>query len=102
VWAPVDLRRLFGQLRGTVKALLSGPRVRLEVDDPPEGSTIESDEALLSQVLRNLLHNAVKFTEQGWVRMQAEKRDAHWVFAVADTGIGIPADAHERIFEEFY
>jgi signal transduction histidine kinase len=101
-WTPVDLRRLFGQLRGTVKALLPGRQVRLDVDDPPEGSTIESDEALLSQVLRNLLHNAVKFTEQGWVRMQAEKRDAHWVFAVADTGIGIPADAHERIFEEFY
>jgi len=102
VWSPVDLRALFGQLRGTVKALLPGPRVRLEVDDPPDGSTIDSDEALLSQVLRNLLHNAVKFTEQGRVRMHAEKHDEQWVFAVEDTGIGIPPDAHERVFEEFY
>ena len=102
VWSRVDLRALFGQLRGTVKALLPGPQVRLEVDDPLDGSMIESDEALLSQVLRNLLHNAVKFTEQGSVRMYAEKHDEQWVFAVEDTGIGIPADAHERIFEEFY
>jgi signal transduction histidine kinase len=102
VWSQVDLRAVFGQLRGTLKALLPGPQVRLEVDDPPEGSTIESDEALLSQVLRNLLHNAVKFTERGSVLMRAEKHDRQWVFAVEDTGIGIPRDAHERIFEEFY
>ena len=43
--------------------------MRLQVDDPPEGSLVESDEALLSQVLRNLLHNAVKFTERGSVRL---------------------------------
>ncbi|HZM77210.1 MAG TPA: sensor histidine kinase [Candidatus Limnocylindrales bacterium] len=101
-WSRVDLRELFGQLRGTVMALLPGPQVQLRVDDPPEGSTIESDEALLSQVLRNLLHNAVKFTERGSVRMSAERQDGQWVFAVEDTGIGIPLYAHERIFEEFY
>jgi signal transduction histidine kinase len=102
VWTAVDLPALFGQLRGTVKALLPGPQVLLRIDDPPEGSTILSDEALLSQVLRNLLHNAVKFTERGSVRMRAENRDGQWIFTVEDTGIGIPAEAHERIFEEFY
>jgi signal transduction histidine kinase len=102
VWSQVDLRALLGQLRGTVKALLPGPQVRLQVDDPPEESVIESDEALLSQVLRNLLHNAVKFTEHGSVRMHAENHGSQWVFVVEDTGIGIPADAHDRIFEEFY
>jgi len=102
VWSQVDLRALFGQLRGTVKALLPGPQVQLLVDDPPEGAMVESDEALLSQVLRNLLHNAVKFTERGSVRMSAERHDSQWVFAVEDTGVGIPEDSHERIFEEFY
>jgi signal transduction histidine kinase len=56
---------------------------------------------LLSQVLRNLLHNAVKFTEQGTVTMRAERDGDQWRITVADTGIGIPAGDHERIFEEF-
>lgn len=101
-WRPVDLRELFGQLRGTVKALLPGPQVSLAVEEPAAGSAIESDEALLSQVLRNLLHNAVKFTEHGKVTLKAENREDTWVFTVNDTGVGIPAEAQERIFEEFY
>lgn len=100
-WAPVDLSQLFKQLRGTVRAVLTNPDVELVVDTPGDGAWIESDEALLTQVLRNLLHNAVKFTEQGQVTMQASCDGRHWTITVADTGIGIPAAQHERIFEEF-
>ncbi|MEU7822832.1 sensor histidine kinase [Catellatospora sp. NPDC049133] len=101
VWGPVDLSRLFKQLRGTVKAVLTSPDVALEVEAPGDGAWIESDEALLSQVLRNLLHNAVKFTEHGSVTMRAASAGGHWTITVADTGVGIPVAQHERIFEEF-
>lgn len=101
VWGQVDLSRLFKQLRGTLKAVLANPDVELIVDTPGDGAWIESDEALLTQVLRNLLHNAVKFTDRGQVTMRADCDGRHWTVTVADTGIGIPAAQHERIFEEF-
>ncbi|BCL15151.1 sensor histidine kinase [Micromonospora sagamiensis] len=101
-WAEVDLRVVFGQLRGTLRALATRPGVELVVEEPPPPATLRSDEALLTRVLRNLLHNGLKFTERGEVRMRAGLVDGRWRIAVSDTGIGIPPDQHERIFEEFY
>ncbi|MER7168215.1 ATP-binding protein [Micromonospora sp. NPDC000207] len=101
-WSEVDLRALFGQLRGTVRALATRPEVALTVEEPPQPSLVRTDEVLLAQVLRNLLHNALKFTEQGEVRMRAEGRDGRWELSVTDTGVGIAPELHERVFEEFY
>ncbi|NES15785.1 MULTISPECIES: sensor histidine kinase [Micromonospora] len=98
----VDLRGLFGQLRGTLRALAARPGVELVVEEPPAPATLRSDEVLLAQVLRNLLHNALKFTERGEVRLRAERRDDRWSLSVSDTGVGIPPELQERIFEEFY
>ncbi|WP_433346386.1 sensor histidine kinase [Micromonospora sp. CA-111912] len=100
-WAEVDLRAVFGQLRGTLRAL-SKTDVELVVEDPPPPGTLRSDEVLLAQVLRNLLHNGLKFTERGEVRLRAEVRDERWRLSVADTGAGIAPEQHDRIFEEFY
>ncbi|WBB78018.1 sensor histidine kinase [Micromonospora sp. WMMD882] len=101
-WAEVDLRVVFGQLRGTLRALATKPGVALVVEEPPAPAAVRSDEALLTRVLRNLLHNGLKFTEQGEVRMRAEQVGDRWRLIVADTGAGIPPELHERIFEEFY
>ncbi|MCW3842925.1 sensor histidine kinase [Micromonospora yasonensis] len=101
-WTEVDLRGLFGQLRGTLRALAVRPGVELVVEEPPAPATVRSDEVLLAQVLRNLLHNGLKFTERGEVRLRAERRDGVWSLSVSDTGVGIPSELHERIFEEFY
>jgi signal transduction histidine kinase len=100
-WSSVDLSEIFKQLRGTMKAILTGDDVELIVNAPAEGALLDSDGVLLSQVLRNLLHNAVKFTDRGTVTMRAGCDGVRWTITVADTGIGIPAAQHERIFEEF-
>jgi signal transduction histidine kinase len=99
-WSEVDLRVVFGQLRGTLRALET--RARLVVEEPPPGAVLRSDEVLLSRVLRNLLHNGLKFTERGEVRMAAERDGGFWRISVRDTGVGIPPKLHDRIFEEFY
>jgi signal transduction histidine kinase len=101
-WAEVDLRPVFGQLRGTLRALATRPEVELVVEEPPAPSTLRTDEVLLAQVLRNLLHNGLKFTERGEVRLRAERRGGRWLLSVSDTGPGIAPELHERIFEEFY
>ncbi|MFC4110169.1 ATP-binding protein [Micromonospora zhanjiangensis] len=101
-WDEVDLRVVFGQLRGTLRALATSAKVELVVEEPPQPATIRSDEVLLSQVLRNLLHNGLKFTESGEVRMRAERLADGWRLIVSDTGPGIPHELQNRIFEEFY
>jgi signal transduction histidine kinase len=72
------------------------------VVEGPGVPSLRTDEVLLSQVLRNLLTNALKFTESGSVRLTAARVGDDVEFTVADTGSGIPAEQHERIFEEFY
>jgi signal transduction histidine kinase len=97
----VDLRAVFGQLRGTLRPLATRPEVDFVVEEPGV-PRLRSDEVLLAQVLRNLLTNALKFTADGSVRLSAVQVDGDVEFTVADTGPGIPAELHERIFEEFY
>lgn len=70
----------------------------VEADLPP----LFTDQDRLHQILVNLLSNAVKFTEEGTITVTARHRDGRAVISVTDTGIGIPADALERIFEEFH
>ena len=73
------------------------------VVDEPDVPALRSDGALLARVLRNLLTNAVAFTERGQVRMTAIRRSGEHVdIEVSDSGIGIPAEYHDRVFEEFF
>jgi signal transduction histidine kinase len=103
-WAEVDLAGLFGQLRGTLRPLLSRSDVTLLVEEPTGVPVLTTDESMLTQVLRNLLTNALKFTEHGQVRLTAVPGDDPGTvrLEVADTGVGIAPADQERVFEEFY
>jgi signal transduction histidine kinase len=63
--------------------------------------TLYGDEEAISKVALNLLGNAIKFTEQGQVKLALARSNGAWGFSVEDTGIGIPPHAREFIFEEF-
>jgi signal transduction histidine kinase len=98
----VDLRAVFGELRGTLRALATRPEVELVVEDPDPAGPLRTDDVLLARVLRNLLTNALKFTERGSVTLAARWVADTVVLTVTDTGVGVPEELHERIFEEFY
>ena len=60
------------------------------------------DEPRLTQVLLNLVGNAIKFTDRGEVRIITAAKDGHFALDVSDTGLGIPADEKDKIFEKFH
>jgi signal transduction histidine kinase/ActR/RegA family two-component response regulator len=77
------------------------PSVALRVAVEPGLPPITSDEQKLSQILRNLVANALKFTERGSVEIRAQRAGDRVVFEVADSGVGIAPEHHELIFREF-
>jgi CheY-like chemotaxis protein len=101
--AEFALERLFGALRGMLRPLLVTETVKLVFENVEQIPPLYTDEAKLSQILRNFLSNALKFTEQGEVRVSASLSadGQRVVISVADTGIGIAPEDQARIFEEF-
>jgi CheY-like chemotaxis protein len=82
--------------------LLQNSSVSLIFEDPIDLPEIYSDEAKISQILRNFISNALKFTERGEVRVSARRgHDDTAIFAVADTGIGIAEEDQDRVFKEW-
>ena len=94
---------LLAALRGALKPLLTNPSVELTFEIDKTCPDLFTDEAKVSQILRNLISNALKFTERGEMRVAAVWRpnDGAVDFCVKDTGIGIAEQDQERIFEEF-
>lgn len=101
--APVDLPILLGQLHGLMLGAKPSPDVALVVGDGSGLPALATDEVMLTRILRNLLSNSLKFTRRGEVRLDVTAQaDDGLVFTVTDTGVGIPADQQELVFEEFY
>jgi len=99
---PFAVGELFGTLRGMFRPLVTSDALELTFEPPVPEIELVSDEAKVSQILRNFISNAIKFTERGEIRVSAEPAEDDRVsFAVRDTGIGIAPDDQRRIFQEF-
>jgi signal transduction histidine kinase len=99
-WTSLD--GLVDTIRAAVEPLAAARRIAVRVDIPADFPALYVDALRLKQVLFNLLANAIKFTpEGGEARLQARQTVGEAHLRVEDTGIGIPADAMERLFREF-
>lgn len=92
---------IFAGLRGMFRPLATNPQVQLNFEIVGEIPLLYTDEDKVSQILRNFISNALKFTEIGEITVQAFYDDGLLTVAVQDTGIGIPQENHELIFEEY-
>ena len=105
--ASCDLRQTISEVTSLLAVRASGKGLRLGLSYPTAvPSQVVADSLRIRQVLMNLVGNAIKFTEAGGVEIrvdykQSSETDGVFTFAVKDTGIGIPADKLDAIFEKF-
>ena len=92
---------LFGGLRGLFRPLHTREAVRLVFNDVSNFPELYTDEGKVSQILRNFISNALKFTEKGSVTVSAALAGDQIVFSVTDTGIGIHPSQHDVLFTPF-
>jgi len=97
-----EMMDLFAALRGMFKPIVASSSVTLTFDEPKDEIRLFTDDKKVSQILRNFISNALKFTPAGEVRVSARMVDAELVeFAVTDTGIGIAAEHLPTLFADF-
>lgn len=102
-YANTSVREIAGTLRSLFEPLAKEKHLAFDIGIADDTSPfIETDRMRLEQVLKNLLSNALKFTQKGSVTLAVTNKDSGRIcFAVKDTGIGIPADKQQLVFEAF-
>ncbi|MBI3769730.1 MAG: GAF domain-containing protein [Deltaproteobacteria bacterium] len=99
--APMSLAPLFVDMEFLATSLVRHKPVRVVVDLPDQNVWVHADADRLRQILTNLLANAAKFTDEGTIGLGVVGEAEHVRIDVVDSGIGIPTDELESIFEPF-
>ena len=95
------IEELLGGLRGMFRPILGDSDVELNINWSDKIPELETDQAKLAQILRNLISNAVKYTEKGSINISVVQEQGNLHFKVTDSGIGIEPQYLETIFEDF-
>ena len=100
---PLDLKSVIEKVSDLLSMQLKEKQIELSVGVPEDANTISADRNQIERVFINLIGNAIKFTPQkGKITINARKAQNMVQVDIADTGCGIPEEAQEKIFEEFY
>jgi two-component system phosphate regulon sensor histidine kinase PhoR len=100
---PLEPKKLLNSAADRMRLQAERAGLKLHVRCADDLQSVRVDKARLEQVLVNLIHNAVKFTKPGGeIALDAKSTSGGVLFAVRDTGVGIPSESLSRIFERFY
>ena len=99
---PLDLTQLLTEIFQELAPLAAEKNLDLKAHWEPEREvTVGGDRLELHRLFTNLLGNAIKFTESGWIEVTISERDDEWIVAVADSGPGITPEEQQHLFERF-
>ncbi len=97
----VDLSAIAELVFSTIKPTISGKDIALSAQIAPEVRYLNADEFRLQQILFNLIGNAAKYTEQGFIKLIANIKDNEVMFEITDSGVGIPDEKRASLFRPF-
>ena len=98
---PIDCNDVMEEVGATLRSIAEAKGLTFELALPEEAIVLPTDRRALSQILINLTNNAIKFTEQGFVRLEMKKTPDKVAFSVTDSGIGIKREDQEKLFQAF-
>ncbi|WP_405154526.1 ATP-binding protein [Paenibacillus sp. FSL K6-0108] len=98
---PLSLASVIPGVIGMFRFMAEGRPIQMNVDIPESLPLVQADERRLVQILYNLLHNALKFTEEGTITVSVRKRGECLVIQVSDSGVGISEEMQKRIFDAY-
>ena len=96
-----NLREVLERVHNECLPTATQKRLQLEFTCPAN-ACIDTDQPLFERIVRNLLDNAIKYTDAGCIRLTVTRTNGEYTIAIADPGRGIPASEQSRVFEEFY
>jgi DNA-binding NtrC family response regulator/signal transduction histidine kinase len=102
VYEPTDLGAVTSEIASVFRSAMENAGLRLSVECPPIGEPVYVDRDMWEKVVSNLLSNAFKFTFQGSVAVTLNAMNGAVQLQVCDTGVGIPEEHRERVFERFH
>ena len=97
----VDVQQMTNDIMATAKPLAQEKSLDLYLNVAPDVGKIEADGTRLRQVLWNILGNAIKFTEEGYVTLTMKTKGDNLFVSVRDTGVGIRPENMPVVFEQF-
>ncbi|WP_145939560.1 ATP-binding protein [Paenibacillus glacialis] len=95
---PLQIQSIIPGVISMLKFMIEGKPIHLNIDIAESMPPVMADEKRLVQILYNLLHNALKYTEEGTISISVETRDGNAVIHISDTGIGMNAKTQARVF----
>ncbi|GIP36076.1 ATP-binding protein [Paenibacillus sp. J2TS4] len=95
---PLQIQSVVPGVIAMLQFMTEGKPIRMHMDIAESMPPVMADEKRLVQILYNLLHNAIKYTEEGTISVSAEKRDRYAVIHVSDSGVGMNEETQERVF----
>lgn len=98
----LDIVEILDEIAEDMKPVVENKKLKFIAEIPRELPNIMGDRHRLPQVLKNLFVNAIKFTDNGSISIEAEKQKEHILISVKDTGVGISKDELKKIFTKFY
>ena len=100
-WSAIDVAEMVTETALVGERLAGEKGLEWRLVIPPALPTLQGDRTRLQQVLLNLISNACKFTNQGSVTLAVDQQPGLVTFSVTDTGLGVPVNEQESIFDEF-